>query len=439
MTTPQETTAGSVPADQLGSRHLRRVLLSSFLGSAIEFYDFVLYATAAAIVFGHVFFTGLGPGLAAFASFGTLAAGYVARPLGGIVFGHFGDRIGRKRVLVVSMLTMGLATTMIGLLPSSARIGAAAPAALIVLRVLQGFAVGGEWGGAMTIALEHAPGAKRGFAASFANLGGPAGAVLASGAVTLASLLPDRSFLSWGWRIPFLLSIVLVGIGLWVRSSVEESPFFRRVQAEAEKRRMPLAEVFAGYSRQVVLGLFAGLAMFAMMGIATMWAVNFAVDHGASRTGVLNAKTWAAVVMFAATVASARLSDRVGRKPVMIAGVVAMMAFAFPMLRLVGSGSALAYAIAVAVGQGLQGVVLGPYAAFLAELFPTRVRFTGASLCYQGASTLWAGFTPAIATSLVLAEGGGTTLLGAVWIGALALCLVAVLCSREGRTRELPS
>lgn len=424
--------------DGLGRKHLRRVLASSFLGSAIEFYDFVLYATAAAIVFGHVFFTGLGPGLAAFASFGTLAAGYAARPLGGIVFGHFGDRLGRKRVLVVSMLTMGLATTLIGLLPSSAQIGAAAPALLIVLRVLQGFAVGGEWGGAMTIALEHAPGGKRGFAASFANLGGPAGAVLASGAVTLASLLPDRSFLSWGWRIPFLLSLVLVAVGLWVRSSVEESPLFRRFQAEAAERRMPLAEVFAGHSRQVVLGLFAGLAMFGMMGIATMWAVDFAVGHGADRTAVLNAKTWAAVLMFGATVGSALLSDRVGRKPVMIAGIVAMMAFAFPMLRLVGSGSALGYAVAVAVGQGLQGVVLGPYAAFLAELFPTRVRFTGASLCYQGASTLWAGFTPAIAASLVLTAGGGTTLLGVVWIGALVVCLAAVLCTREGKGRDLP-
>src|SRR5690606_15887392 len=218
----------------LNSPQMRRILASSFIGSAIEFYDFILYATAASLVFNKVFFVGLTPGVAIFASFATLAVGYLARPLGGIIFGHFGDKIGRKGVLITSMAMMGGASTLIGLLPPTAQIGMLAPVALITLRIVQGLAVGGEWGGAMLMALEHAPKERRGFAASFANMGGPAGAVMATLAVSAVSIMPNEQFLAWGWRIPFLISIALVGIGLIIRLKVTESPLFLALENKAE-------------------------------------------------------------------------------------------------------------------------------------------------------------------------------------------------------------
>lgn len=419
----------------LNNPQMRRILVSSFLGSAIEFYDFLLYATAAALVFAGVFFTGLSPALATFASFGTLATGYVARPLGGIIFGHFGDRIGRKGVLVASMLMMGIATALIGLLPTTSEIGVAAPVLLVVLRLIQGLAVGGEWGGAMLIALEHAPGGKRGFAASFANLGAPAGAVMATSALGLTTLLPHEQFMAWGWRIPFLASVVLVTIALFVRLKVVESPLFQKFDSEAEKRKIPIIEVVTRHPKSLLLGTVAAMSLQTISGMASVWAVSYAVEHGAEATGVLTSKTLAAVVMLVATIISARLSDRLGRRPVLMVGIIGAVLFAYPMLWLVESGTVAGFAVAVMVGQGLQGVILGPVAAFLAELFPTSVRFTGASVCYQGSSALGAGFTPIIATTLVAA--GGIMLLGGVWIAVLVVCLLAVVVTSEGRRRDL--
>ncbi|GAA5133615.1 MFS transporter [Pseudonocardia adelaidensis] len=430
------STAPTGRDDSLTSGPMRRILASSFIGSAIEFYDFMLYATAAAVVFSEVFFTDLSPAIATFASFGTLAAGYVARPVGGAIFGHFGDRIGRKGVLVTSMVTMGIATTIIGLLPTTAQVGTVAPVLLIVLRMLQGLAVGGEWGGAMLIALEHAPGGKRGFAASFANLGAPAGSMLAAGAVAAATLLPDEQFFAWGWRIPFLLSVVLVSIGLVIRLKVAESPLFQRFEAEAQRRRIPIVDVLTRHPRNLVLGILVAMSQLTVSGIASVWAVSYAVQQGAEKTGVLNSKTLAAVAMFVMCLVSARLCDRFGRKPILTAGIVAAMLFAFPLLLLVQSGTVVGFTVAVTVGQGIQGVILGPLAAFLAELFPTAVRFTGSSLCFQAASTIGAGFTPMIASALVAATGG-IALLGGVWIAALLVCLLAVLAAAEGRRRDL--
>ncbi|MEW2354576.1 MFS transporter [Spirillospora sp. NPDC029432] len=434
MTPPR--TVPAPPADSLNTPAMRRVLASSFIGSLIEYYDFLLYATAAAIVFNKIFFTGMGPGLAAFASFGTLAAGYAARPLGGAIFGHFGDRLGRENVLVISMLTMGIATCVIGLLPTTAQIGAAAPVLLILLRVLQGLAVGGEWGGAMLIGLEHAPGGKRGFAASFANLGGPAGAVLATLAVSACTLLPDDRFLSWGWRIPFLVSVLLVMVGLVVRLKVAETPLFQDLHAKAETRRIPLVEVLTRYPRNLILGILAGTSVYTLAGIVTVWAVSYVVDAGADKTGVLNAKAAGAALMIPVVIISARLSDRLGRRPVMLAGVAAAAAAAFPILWLVETGTVWGFAGAVILAQALQGVIFGPFGAFTAELFPTRVRYTGASLAYQSASTFGAGFAPAVAAALVVA-GGGLALLGGVWILAFGVAAAAILLTREGRTQDL--
>jgi MFS transporter, MHS family, shikimate and dehydroshikimate transport protein len=435
---PTGTAHKPLPASEsLNTKHMRRILASSLIGSAIEFYDFVLYATAAAIVFGQLFFTDLAPGVAVFASFGTLAAGYIARPLGGIVFGHFGDRYGRKAALVTSMLIMGLATTAIGLLPGTAQIGVAAPLLLIVLRIVQGAAIGGEWGGAMLMGLEHAPEKKRGFAASFANMGAPLGVLMATLAFSAVTLLPEPEFMAWGWRIPFLLSIVLVVIGLIIRVKVSESPIFKELEHKATAKKVPVLEVLTKHPKNLTLGLVAGISVYTIGAMITVWGLSFAIEAGADKTGALNAKAVAAFAGLLTTFWSARLSDIYGRKPILLIGVASAVLSAFPILWMTGTGTVAGYAGAVILGQLVQGMIFGPFGAYTAELFPTRIRYTGASMTYQGASALGAGFTPAIASGLLLLSGGNLLPLGLVWIGALAASGIAIFLSREGRNQNL--
>ncbi|GAA2199867.1 MFS transporter [Sinomonas flava] len=433
-TAPTSPAAGT----SLNTPQMRRILASSFVGSAVEYYDFLLYAMAAAVVFNKVFFANLDAGWATFASFGTLAAGYAARPIGGAIFGHFGDRLGRKKMLILSMLMMGLATTAIGLLPTAAAIGVLAPALLVTLRVIQGIAVGGEWGGAMLIALEQAPSGKRGFAASFANMGAPAGAALSTLVMSAMTLLPKAEFLGWGWRVPFLLSAVLVGLALVIRLKVAESPLFQKLEHAAESRRLPIVEVFSRYPRELLLTVLAGVAQFTMAGMVTVWAVSEAVEKGADQTGVLNAKAVAAAAMLATTIVSARMCDRFGRKRILVAGIVAAIAAVFPILWLIGMGTVAGYAVAVILGQAIQGFLFGPLGAFIAEMFPTRVRYTGSSIAYQVSSTIGAGFTPMIAAGIIAATSS-TTVLGIAWAAALVVCGVGILLAREGRTRDLAS
>jgi MFS transporter, MHS family, shikimate and dehydroshikimate transport protein len=425
-------------SDTLNTREMRRILASSFIGSAIEFYDFILYATAASLVFGKLFFAGMPPAVGLFASFSTLAVGYVARPLGGAIFGHFGDRLGRKGVLIVSMVLMGVATSAIGMLPTSTQIGVAAPTLLVVLRLVQGLAVGGEWGGAMLVALEHAPSTRRGFAASFANMGGPAGAVLATLVMSAVSTLPDAQFLSWGWRVPFLLSIVLIAIGLVIRLKVSETPLFLELGEKAERRKIPLMEVITQYPRNLVLGIIAGMSSYTVQGLMTVWAVAYVIELGVDRTGVLNVKAIGATLTIVAIWFAARLSDRFGRKPVMFAGMLAGAVLAYPIIWLLQTGTLWGFAIGLFLANGIvQGVIFGPFGAFVAELFPTRMRYTGASLAYQTASTLGAGFTPAIASGLVLAAGGQLWLVAMVWALSFLISTGGVLMTREGRAVDL--
>lgn len=438
---PVNLPAGSKPpaADSLNTKDMRRVLGSSLIGSIIEYYDFILYATAASLVFDRVFFANLGPGLSLFASFATLAAGYVARPLGGIIFGHFGDRLGRKQMLVLSMLMMGGATVLIGLLPTTAQIGVAAPIVLVLLRVIQGISVGGEWGGATLMALEHAPAKKRGLAAAFANAGGPAGGLLATLAVSAVSALTGDQFLVWGWRIPFLLSALLIVIGMIIRLRVAETPVFQKLDAEAAKiQRPPLLEVLRHHPRLVLVTLVATLGFYACQGLLTVWGVSMAVGSGVDRSGVLNWKGVAAVVTVAVCFYSARLSDRIGRRAVLTGAGVAAILLAFPLIMLLTNGTLWGFAVAVVVGNGLvQGALAGPIGAYISEQFPTGVRYTGASLSYQGASMIGAGFTPMIATGLVLAAGGGIWIVAVFWIGVLAAGLAAVRLTCEGSRLKL--
>jgi len=436
------------PPDQEPSdpRQMRRVLFSSFLGSAVEFYDFLLYGTAAALVFGQLFFSDLTPVVATIASFATLAVGYIVRPLGGVIFGHFGDRIGRKSMLVLTMSIMGAASFAIGLLPTYQTIGMLAPILLILLRLIQGFAVGGEWGGAALMALEHSDEKKRGFSASFANMGAPAGAVLSTVVLAIVTLLPGDAFLSWGWRIPFLLSAVLVGIGLYVRLKVTESPLFEQevitaVAVETPgKKRLPIIDVLLTNPTSVLLGIGAGLGAFALQALMATFALTIGVENGLTRSTVLWLFAAGSFVQIFALPCYAALSDRIGRRPVMIAGCIAAILAVYPILLLISSGSVLGVLLGFLIAMPLvQAAMYGPLAAFTTEIFATGNRYTGASLGYQLSSTLGGGFAPLIAATLVAGTTAGNGLFRVALFAAAAALVsaITIAIAKESSSRTL--
>jgi MFS family permease len=419
------------------STQLRRAVASSFLGSLIEYYDFLLYATASAVVFGKVFFADLDPALATVASFGTFTTGYLARPLGGLIFGHFGDRLGRKRMLVLTMTLMGVASFLIGLLPGYDQIGPVAPLGLVLLRVVQGIAVGGEWGGAVLMSAEHAR-SRRGLWAGFTNAGAPSGMVVSTLAMSgTAALTSEADFLAWGWRIPFLLSIVLLAIGLFVRSRVDETPAFLAARKE-ERRRLPIVAVLRDHPRVLALGVGVGLAAFVVQATLTTFVLAYGVQHGHPRQEVLNALTISSACAVAGILLWSALSDRIGRRPVVLAGVAAMAVFGFLLFPMVRSGSGLLLVLALVIGQGvIHPMMYGPLAALYSELFDTESRYTGASLGYQLAG-LGAGFAPLIFAELQRANGGGSTTPVSWTIAAFCLLsAVCVLALRETHRRDL--
>jgi MFS family permease len=402
---------------------LRRAVLSSYLGSVIEYYDFLLYATASAVVFNKVFFSSLDPLVGTVASFGTLATGYLARPLGGVLFGHYGDRLGRKRMLILTMGLMGVASVLIGLLPTYAQVGALAPVLLVVLRIAQGVAVGGEWGGAVLMSAEHAT-TRRGLWASFTNAGAPSGMVLSTLVLALAaSVTGEEQFLAWGWRIPFLLSAVLIAIGLFVRARVDETPVFAAA-AKAASARPPLMEVLTQHPRNLLLSVGVGFGAFVAQGTLTVFVISYAVEAGFPRPVVLNALTISSVVAVVGIIGFSALSDRLGRRPVVLAGAIAMAVWAFLIFPLIDSGSVAMLVLAVVVGQGIvHASMYGPLAALYSELFPTRSRYTGASLGYQFAG-IGAGLAPVVFAGVL--AGTGNPLAVATIIAAC--CLVSVGC-----------
>ncbi|MCE6998645.1 MHS family MFS transporter [Saccharothrix sp. S26] len=418
---------------------LRRAVASSFLGSVIEYYDFLLYATASAVVFNKVFFSSLDPLVATIASFGTFATGYLARPLGGVLFGHFGDLLGRKRMLVLTMTLMGVASFLIGLLPTYAQVGALAPVGLVVLRVVQGIAVGGEWGGAVLMSAEHAT-RRRGLWAGFTNAGAPCGMVLSTLALTAtAAAVGERAFLDWGWRIPFLISIVLLGVGLFVRHRVEETPAFRAVVRETGvRRRVPVVEVLRDHPRVLLLGIGVGLAAFVAQSTLTTFVLAHGVAAGHARQTVLNALTLSSACAVVGILGWSAVSDRFGRRPVVVAGAVAMAAFAFVLFPLVDSGDPALLTFALVLGQGvLHPMMYGPLAALYSELFSTENRYTGASLGYQVAG-LGAGIAPLLFAEIQRASGGqGLVLVSSCIAGFCALTVVCVLALKETNTRTL--
>lgn len=412
---------------------ITHVAVASFVGTAIEWYDFFLYGTAAALVFNRLFFPKFDPLVGTLLAFGTFAVGFVARPIGGVVFGHYGDRIGRKAMLSLTLLIMGVATFAIGLLPTYATIGVAAPFMLVALRLLQGFGLGGEWGGAVLMAVEHAPPNRRGFYGSWPQTGAPAGLLLSTGVFAVVSRMPEHAFLSWGWRIPFLISLVLVVVGTFIRVRMAESPAFARIKEENAESRLPIVEVLRDHRRSVALAMGARLAENAYFYVYTTFILAYATEQvRVSKSTVLTGVLLAATLDLALIPIFGALSDRFGRRPVYLFGAAFSALFVAPFFVLVGTGRAelvwLAIVVGVCVGHA---AMYGPQASFFSELFGARVRYSGASLGYQLASVLAGGLSPMIAASLLRWTGGAWWAI-AVYLGALAvLTIVAVLAATE--------
>ncbi|NYI79321.1 MFS transporter [Nocardioides panzhihuensis] len=381
----------------------KRVALAASVGATIEWYDFFLYGTAAGLVFDKLYFNGLSGTAATFASFGTFAVGFLARPVGGLIFGHFGDRIGRKTMLIWTLVIMGVGTSLVGLLPTYDSIGVLAPIALVVLRILQGIGVGGEYGGAVLLATEYAPAGRRGLYGSFAHIGVPGGLVLASGAFAVASQLPDEAFLAWGWRVCFLISIVLLAIGAWIRLAIMETPSFQEVQAEKKVSKLPVAELFRRQPRTLLLGMGTRFVEGFTYNLYSVFLLSYAVaDAGLSRSVVLNAIMAGALVGVGTTVVAGALSDRFGRRPVYTVGALLGLLIAFPAAAAVQSGAVVPSVAAFVGGLGLvYGTVYGPLAAFWSELFDTRYRFSALNALYQISGVVASGLTPLIAAALV--------------------------------------
>lgn len=416
-----------------------KVVFASLIGTAVEWYDFFLYGSAAALVFGTLFFPESDPVNATLLAFGTYALGFVARPLGGVVFGHFGDRVGRKKMLVVSLMMMGAATVAIGLLPTYAAVGVAAPVLLLVCRLVQGFAVGGEWGGAVLMAAEHGEDHQRGFWSSWPQAGVAMGNLLATGVLwVLAFVQTDETFEAWGWRIPFLLSAVLVAVGLWVRLSIEESPVFQEARAELEATKdpaahLPILEVVRNYPREVLVAMGMRLAENISYYIFTVISITYLVDYAGGEKGpILQALLVGSAVHFVAIPLIGAWSDRIGRRPLYLAGAVGVAVWSFVFFDLVGSGSQAKLILAVVVGLLLHALMYAPQAAFFSELFGTSVRYTGASVGYQLASILAGAMAPIIAVKLLGDVDDGNTTAVAVYVTvASVLTIVSVLCARE--------
>ena len=412
----------SAPANSPG-----RVLFASLIGTTIEFFDFYIYATAAVIVFPKLFFAAGDPTAAMLQSFATFAIAFFARPIGAALFGHFGDKVGRKATLVAALMTMGLSTVAIGLLPTHAQIGVAAPLLLALCRLGQGLGLGGEWGGAVLLATENAPPGKEAWYGMFPQLGAPIGFILATGSFLLLSdVLSDEQFFTFGWRIPFIASALLVFIGLWMRLRISETPAFRKAIDKHERVRVPLVEVLTGHKRALLLGTFAALATFVLFYIMTVFSLSWATTKlGYSRNAFLPVQM-AGVVFFGLTIPlSAVIADRIGRRAALIGTTLAIAVFGFAVAPLFVAGS-IASVVAFSVfGFALMGFTYGPLGTALAEIFPTAVRYTGASLTFNLGGIVGASLAPYIATEL--ATRYGLAFVGYYLTAAAVVTLLALL------------
>ncbi|MFF0483294.1 MFS transporter [Streptomyces sp. NPDC004435] len=386
-----------------------RAALAALVGTSIEWYDFYAFATAAAIVFDDVFFPAdMPPALRTLSAFGTFAVGFLLRPLGGIVFGHIGDRVGRKKTLVITLMMMGVASFAIGLLPTYAQVGALAPILLIVLRLIQGIAIGGEWGGAVLVAVENAPKGKATFFGSFAQLGSSVGALLSTGAFSLMNLWGDEAFDSWGWRVPFLASAVLVVIGLVIRLKLEEAPVMEEIKAQnTAETKLPVVEVFQTSWRTVLVGVFALATATGGYYVVTSYLLSYGTGElHLSESMLLNGLSLAAFLELVVTPGLSWLGDRVGAHKVVVAGLVGVIVLSVPQFLALGTGSVVLIYLSMLGMRLVMSALYGPIAAILAEGFEPRVRYTGISLSYQICNMIFGGFAPLAAVSLTALAGG---------------------------------
>ncbi len=404
----------------------RTVLFASLIGTTIEFFDFYIFANAAVLVFPKLFFPASDPEAAKLQSLATFALAFFARPIGSAVFGHYGDRVGRKATLVAALLTMGVSTVAIGLLPTYQSAGIIAPALLALCRFGQGFGLGGEWGGAVLLATENAPPGKQNWYGMFPQLGAPIGFFLSAGSfLLLGESLSDAQFLAWGWRVPFIASSALVLIGLYVRLKITETPAFRRVLENNERLELPLAELFRAHGGRLVLGTFAAVATFLVFYLMTVFALSWGTSNGWSRNDFLQLQLGAMVFFGLAIPLSAWFADRFDPRSVLIVAVALLVVFGFAFAPLLATGSAVGVLLCLSVGLALMGLTYGPLGAALGALFPTAVRYTGASFAFNFAGILGASLTPTIAKWL--SDHHGLASVGWYLSGASLLSLAALL------------
>lgn len=416
-----------------------RVLIASLIGSSIEWFDYFLYGTVAALVFNELFFHADDPAVGLLLAYASFALAFFIRPIGGIIFSHIGDRIGRKKTLVLTLSLMGGATVLMGLLPTYYSIGTMAPVLLILLRLIQGLGLGGEWGGSLLLAVEYAPKEKRGFFGSIPQMGVTIGMLLGTLALSLMSLLPENAFMTWGWRVPFILSALLVVFGLWIRKGIDETPSFKAAQEKGEIARVPFVETMRTHWKEVLIAIGGKVVETAPFYIFSTFIVSYATANlGFSRTVTLNAVTIATVITTLLIPVMGRLSDKVGRKPLYVGGTVLMILYAFPYFWLLHQNSKVLLILATVLGLG---IIWAPITAVLgtmfSEIFRSNVRYTGISLGYQIGAAVAGGTAPLVATALLRAYNNSYVPVALYIIFTSVISLIAIAAVRDRKDEEL--
>ncbi|SHE69045.1 metabolite-proton symporter [Seinonella peptonophila] len=419
----------------------RRALIASLVGTVIEWYDFFLYGVAASLVFNHLFFpSDMDPFVSLLLSYATFGIPFFFRPLGGVIFSHIGDRIGRKKTLVFTIILMGVATVLIGVLPGYAAIGIAAPILLTLLRVIQGIGLGGEWGGAILLAVEYSPKGKRGLYGSIPQMGVPIGLFLGTIAMSVVSVLPDDAFMSWGWRIPFLLSAILVIVGLWIRKGVDETPAFKKVKETGNTADSPLLDTLRQNWKTILIFLGIKVVEVGPFYLFTTYIIEYATKHlEYSKSAILNLTSLGAIICALMIPLMGHLSDRYGRKAVFIAGTIGIIITAFPYFYLISLKSNLMFAIATIISLGIAwSAVTALLGTLFSEAFNTNIRYTGITVGYQLGSALFGGTAPMIAAALVKQYQGAWTPLAIYLVITGIISLISIFFIRETHRTEMP-